>query len=696
MTVYNLAELFITDGETYLNLLSKQNGFAVQDWRPLTPEPKGGGIWQESSLSEGRRLVSRQRGNVLESFTLAGRGGTADLLIYESQRIRRMLENATTYWTSEWQEMPVYLLARGVNESNVRYALLYDYRAPGDGNPFASPFTGPDAAIFAEWPLILERGQWLETPPGTGTAIQVSGLGTFNSVEYGRAATTTNEVYVANKQNKANLTHIYTDTNADGWSVNLFGSALPFTFFAPNIPGDLMVNDAIYFICSTAVTDSGPFCSLIFDLSQAFAGTGLTTIWEYWNGAAAATLTTQDNTLNGTVSLGVTGVNSVHWLQPTAWTAVSLATFSGDVGAPAVTGFIVRLRISALTTCTALPIQQNRQPYTATWSKVALAAAQVAGDIPALARYKIFTQSATQSVLTDLLNQRTLIGLRKASRGSSFVSFINWSDEQNPTGVTAAEVASAAVSMVTDARAPSGRAIRFNSVAAVGPVSIATISFTAAVSAHFYGRYRAFIRLTVDTGTADTITLQLFSGPGVATAAVAITPGVTLPYIDEWLLVDMGQIVFPGTSTLKTTDLYPNYTLILKAQNTASADFKLYDLCLLPIDEWSGDFVTTFNNVTNAIEVGEYLEVDGIDFPRAPLPARAIQRDEDNDQVLSLWQPITPQVPILQANTDQNIYLLSAILDPAALTAKQQSFGYVAHTIQLERQQRYLSMRGNR
>jgi len=179
MNVPNLAEFYLTDGTTYINLLSRQNGFAVEEWRPLTPEPKGGGIWQESALSEGRRLVAQKRSNVLESLSLAGRGGTADLLIVESQRIRRLLENAVAYWTTEWQDVPVYFFTRGINESNIRYALIYDYRAPGDGNPFASPFVGPDASIFAAWPLVLERGQWQDVAPGDSTCVALSGSGTF-------------------------------------------------------------------------------------------------------------------------------------------------------------------------------------------------------------------------------------------------------------------------------------------------------------------------------------------------------------------------------------------------------------------------------------------------------------------------------------------------------------------------------------
>lgn len=672
-----LAELFLTDGTTYLNLIATQNGFALQNWNPAAPEAKGGGVWQDSPLSENRRLVARQYGNVIESMTLAGRGGKPDLLIYQAQEIRRMLEKAVSYWTSEWQNTAVYLIARGVGETNVRYALLYDYRAPGDGNPFASPFTGPDAAIFGEWPLILERGHWAETPPGIGTALETSGLGTFNSVTYGRAATTENEVYIANKQNKANITHIfYLDASGPTFSGNLFGAALPYKL----LPEPVAVGDIIYVICDTTVTDSGPFASLVWDIGVAIGDITLAT--EYWNGAWVA-LTMHDNT-NG---FDNTGVNSQHWVQ-----ATDLATTTIN----AITGYMIRFRVTAVGASALAPTQQNRQPYSITWANALIDDAQVKGDIPALALHKLFGQSGTRSTFADLVFQRVIIGLRSTARGSDFVPAINLADEQNVTGITVSEVASAAVSMATDVRAPSGRAIRFNIVASSGPNPVARISFSSSIATQFYGRYRAFLRLTVDTGTADTISVSLnFLPSSTNETGKVLFKTVTLPFIDEWILVDFGQIILPASNVLSTTDVYPTFGLNIEIQNTASTDLKLYDLWLIPIDENAIEGLANSASVNYAVTDGEFLEIDSILYAKAPVPTRAIHRLV-NEDVVSVWQPIVSGVAYLQANADQRIHILTAILDQTLTNAKQQSFGYAALSLQSERQQRYLSMRGAR
>lgn len=677
MAVANLAEFYITDGVTYVNLLSRANGFAIQSWNPVVADIKGGGVWQDSPLSGGRRLVTREYGNTIENLTLAGRGGTADLLIEESQRIRRILEKSTSYWVTEWQDTPVYLLARGVNESNVRYGLLYDYRAPGDGNPFASPFTGPDAAIFGEWQLILEHSSWTETPPGVGTAIQASGLGTFNSVEYGRAATTTSEVYIANKQNKANITHIfYFDASGPAFSANRFGAALPWKMFAePTAVGDIL-----YVISDTTVTDSGPFASIVWDIGVAIGD--ITIVKEYWNGAWV-TLTMQDNT-NG---LDNTGVNAQHWKQPADW---ATTTING------VTGYIVRFRVTVVGASALAPTQQNRQPYSVTWASALIASSQVGGDIPALALHDLFAHSGTRSVLTDLTFQRAIIGLRSTARGSSFVPAINLSDEQNPTGITASEVASAAVAMVTDIRAPSGRAIQFNIIAASGPNPVARVSFSSAIAAQFYGRYRAFLRLTVDSGTANTIIISLYFAPSAGNAfGQTLFKTVTLPFIDECLLVDFGQVVIPASNVLSTSDVYPTFGLNIEIQNTATTNLKLYDLWLIPIDENAIEGLANSASANFTVIEGEFLEIDSILYPKAPTPARTLQRLA-NEQVVSVWQPISPGVAYLQANAEQRLHILTAILDQSLTDSRQQSFPSSVLSIQSQRQQRYLSMRGAR
>lgn len=855
MTALPFAEFYLTDGSEYVNLLTprSQSGFAIQEWSPLTPAPKDGGIFQGSPLSDGRRLVMRNYDNTVESLTLAGIGSLPDSLIFESQRVRRLLEKAIYYWVSEWQSAPVYIIARGVKETHERYGLLFDYRAPGDGNPFASPFTGPDAAIFGEWELVLEHDAWREVAPGQSVCVELSGTQTINTQKsfypeanlddvyvvpasstlvdvsslqlgkvsgnarnagirfksvsvppgativraflklqvaqttaldtvslklygeasitpaifstfanfaartlttanvawgsiadwaigqtittpdlapviqeiidlpswasgnnlvvflndngssnnafrvaasynntiyappelvivydtpdiLGREATCLPEVYLGNQRTEANITDIYYfDASTATFSPNVMTAALPTQLF-PLVPA---ASDILYILLDFTVPGSlVPFASVVWDILT--AQTGITGVaYEYWDGAAWVALTIQDNTAVGGIPFSLTGVGSMHWAQPVDW---DFAVVNG------VTGLAIRIRITSVLAPTP-PTQQNRAPYSITWSNVDIASDQVGGDLPALARHKIFTQSG-------LGNQRTLIGLRSVSRGVSFTSMLNWSDVQNPTGITCALFAHADINFVADSRSPTGRCVEYEITGSDALRDIAYIQINNTISNHFYGRFRAFLRLTVDVGTANDIGVQLSYG-GLSQSVFSVTlPIVKLPFIDEWLLVDMGQIVIPGSSTLQRSDVLNNFYFTVSMSHDEDMDLKLYDLVLIPIDEWGGDLVTPNTSGLSSISPPNYLDADSILYPKSGTPVRAFQRDGSDNDVISVWQSIASQPMILQANAEQQVYLLSAVLDDSS--DMQQAFGEIAHKIQTERVQRYLSMRGNR
>jgi len=858
MSVTNLAEFYLTDGSTYINLLSKQNGFALQEWRPLTPEPKGGGIWQESSLSDGRRLVTQKRSNVQESLTLAGRGSTPDLLIVESQRIRRFLENAVSYWTSEWTDTPIYLLARGINESNVRYALLYDYRAPGDGNPFQSPFTGPDAAIFAEWPLILERGQWQDVPPGESTCVEISGTGTFSpknnfvptggtddaytldpatistggtalffglsvdgsdydlgvrfrsvaipqgativdayitfyaangdggievnarvygedadsgaafstyadfqgrtrttayvewndvpfwragvayktpalttvvqeivdrggwasgnnlvlfvqnvgtdksafrrgaaydNVSYteptltviyeeaviGRAATCTNEVYVANKRNNANLTDIYYYEDATlTFSSNLMNAALPFALF----PASPKAGDILYYIVDTTVADSGPFCSVVHDILAIQEGI-LTVAYEYWSGAAWSTLTVQDNTASDGVPFSITGVNSMHWNQPSNWATTTINS---------ITGYIMRIRIVTNDASVSAPTQQNRLIYSITWPYIELAAAQIPGDIPALARAIIYNESdGTQATSGLTINvNRVIVASRSTARGTAFTPFLNIADEQNPNGVTVA--VSTNTTMSADVTAITGRVALYNPTGAESIATRATVALDGTLTPYYRGRFRLFARYKQAGGSTGQMSVQIVVCLNSQNITIYTSPTRATTTVDTFELMDFGEVVLPPQlRALKTTDTFYQYLFLLNASSTSGTpNLHFMDLILMPADEFIYDFqgAALTDAMLGNFSDNRQLEVDSATRQRVLVSALLSEQSTGNE--LNFYTPITSSPFSLQANATQRVYFLS---ENSALPC---SWVATAFRIQLWKISRYLSMRGNR
>src|SRR3990170_8835714 len=102
-----MVTLKITDGTTSISLIADDSygkgPFYLNSWRQAVAQPKGGGVFQQSALSDGRRIISKQWENVIDTFTLHIGDVDQDSLIDSLQDLRELLEKAVQYWTTEWQ-----------------------------------------------------------------------------------------------------------------------------------------------------------------------------------------------------------------------------------------------------------------------------------------------------------------------------------------------------------------------------------------------------------------------------------------------------------------------------------------------------------------------------------------------------------------------------------------------------------------
>ena len=169
------SHLVVTDGTTSIDLLGAR-GWSIKSWFPEIAQPKGGGIFRSSPLVDGRRLSMRKFDNPIETLTMVLADEDQDSAIYELQELMRLLQKATEYWTSNWQNEPVWLEAQGPRETERRYAIIMDYRLTGMNNPYAQPFFGPcTVAAMDNMILAIERGHWQDIIPGNdGTCAKVS------------------------------------------------------------------------------------------------------------------------------------------------------------------------------------------------------------------------------------------------------------------------------------------------------------------------------------------------------------------------------------------------------------------------------------------------------------------------------------------------------------------------------------------
>lgn len=175
------AILKITDGTTSIDLLGETDGFMLREWTPAIPELKGGGISTGSPLSDGSALVIGAFDDTFENFDMVASGHDMDDLIYHLQNLRRLLQKGRDYWITQWHNQPVWIEARGSQETNTRYAIIKDWLLQTDDNPYAQPmYSSCRHSIADDLALTIKRGHWQNTVPGTGECVEISATQKFN------------------------------------------------------------------------------------------------------------------------------------------------------------------------------------------------------------------------------------------------------------------------------------------------------------------------------------------------------------------------------------------------------------------------------------------------------------------------------------------------------------------------------------
>ncbi len=665
----------ITDGTTRINLLEIQEGIAIDVWRQVVNQLRAGGTFQESSLADGRRLVDTKYAHAIEEIPFKiGQPeplGSQDASILVLHKLFALLIKGSQFWATDWQQTPVYLEKRAECETNIAYAQIVTGSIPRIDDIFA---TGSFASgALMEMFLVIERGHWLATVPGTGATTEIFNSATYDGRSLGRAATTTNEVFVANKHNVANLSDIYTWSAANGFSANLMDAALPYDLI-DSVGVAPQVNDYVIFGIDSALANSGVFMSLIFDIGT--AGSGLGFVWERWTGAvwvAVAATDIRDNTDTGGEPLDTTGVNSVVF---TGTTTQNTAIING------ITAYWIRLRITSVGAVT-IPTQQNRDIYSGVLPYVEITSSEIGGNIPALALLKLYSQTDTTVILTAL--RRVIVGLRSSSRGSNFTPYLNCSDEQNPANVAVAITGGASAFFDTGV-APSGRVVSFFSAAPAAMASQFTITISAPLTAEYYGKFRAYLRLYQVSPGAGTAVVQVVTT--ISSGGQSVTSPQTLSGTVVFRVADLSVVELP-LSPLMTSEIIDEIVFDVQVEAVIGPILlQFVDLILMPTDEWAADVSDFVVSSTSNAETGERLTIDSIANPKSVI--RTQVANVSTGYVKTVWQAIKNGPAILQRDTAQRLWFTIFSEDTSLLTWD------TAHlmSVQIEKQQRYLGPRG--
>jgi len=164
--------LAITDGTTRV-ILTNDVGLYLRDWRPGRPLDKK--VRREPAFGGGAQVVMNEYGNVIDTLEFGVRGHCQNYIITDLQNADRLLQKAVDYWASTWTAEPVWLEAKGPDETNTRYATIRDYAVDGMANPYSQPFFaafGPGG--MNELTLAIEHDIWQADVPGTATCVKLS------------------------------------------------------------------------------------------------------------------------------------------------------------------------------------------------------------------------------------------------------------------------------------------------------------------------------------------------------------------------------------------------------------------------------------------------------------------------------------------------------------------------------------------
>jgi hypothetical protein len=654
------------------------DGIGVEDWIQAVREYKEGGIFQSSSLSDGRQLVSKRFDTTPESFPISCvRGSTQDIAITTLQDLFRLMEQASNYWAYDWEPNLVWIESRAECETNTRYALVSTARILALADVYSPTFKND--AVLEGMTLDWERhGDWLENQPETSTAVEIGASESFDGRSLGNvnssgvdSPTTSNEVYIASRRNTANLTDVYTWSAANGWSANLMDAALPFNLL-DTVGVAPAIGDLVLFGIDSTIADSGPFQSIVFDLATAM--TGVTWIWEYWTGAAWAALTGDDNTNTGGNPLDTTGVNAL---------VIDTATLTrGTRVENGVTAFWYRLRITAVPGPVVAPVQQNRDLYAVVWPYTEILSGQVGGDLSSLLKIWLAPE------YDNVDNREVMVGLRSQSRGSDFTAYINLANEQNPTNITIAVGASTA--FVAAGEAPGNTTASYSPPGIQAMASRCTATINAPLTTSFYGTFHVFLRV-VEFSLSANFSVQLVisssSGGQSITAPITSTGGFA-----SQTVMDFGIVTLP-LAPLRTSEVVDQIVFDVQAEHTVALAETLHfvDLILMPVDEWAARSFDTVLSATSDAAIGDRVLIDSITYPKRHI--RSYVQNISTSRVSSLWALSPNGKAILQHNRDQRLWF--AIFNNTVAAGLQWNAGHTAR-VQVERNQRYLGPRGSR
>ena len=269
--------------------------------------------------------------------------------------------------------------------------------------------------------------------------------------------------------------------------------------------------------------------------------------------------------------------------------------------------------------------------------------------------------------------------MRSTSRGAAFRANINLGDRQNP--------ASTAVTLIADTAALVYPQFPPYSVANYTPAGASALARQLSVafwSNDWHGRYRVFVRYEMAGGASGDVAAQLTLQTGSVTGIIR-TSAILDSETGTEKLWDFGEFTLPGMQPLEYTG-YCHFVLEMSNTNAGGADVYLFDLILIPTDEYAFDI--SDSDVINADSSHLWprrIEADSIIDPKQIM--RTIGVDTAN-LIQRNWLSITGDRLQFNPGATQRIWFLGS-----TRTTDEEARAIMVNSIQMESVTRYLGLR---
>ena len=491
------------------------------------------------------------------------------------------------------------------------------------------------------------------------------------------------EAFIRNAHVRAAITQIWhVDTSTGNWTGNLAEEDA-----YELLPNPVENGDFLYIGIDDASQFYGPFNNVVFDLDA--VGVSIGGQWAY--SAWWAPLDIHD----GTLLLNTTGICAVTF---------PIAAVNDWVPAVVhgITAYWFRFQVIGAPGNPQPPVQQNRPVYTTNWAYTEFEAANVPGDVPALARILnvVAGEGQTTGTTVGMMPARVLLALRSKDRGADFVPFFNFGDPSVP-GVVGAQAQIGVTPAVGAQGTQSTASQRQQGVQVTGQNTIIDTwqpvqswAIAQAYAPQYYGTYRVFFRGKCIAHAGTTLKTRVHFS--MASGIFATTKEIDWIH-DTWnnKLYDLGSMILPPYAPAHATDL-PRTALTITVQqytsNIADSMF-YYDLIILPVDEKVVEAITSPPGMSAlTFTVTSRLLFDSTTTLKTGT-LRTLALD-DNGAVTGYWRPISAGPAWFQVNANQRLWMLSEWYYAAS------SVWWSSHEthlkILLKRIARYQSLRGSR